>query len=309
MSNSLSIKNRFCRFWRKYWIGYVMILPFFVLFFAFVILPILVAIGLSFTNYNMFQTPDFVGFQNYELLLVDDKIFITALKNTIVFALIVGISGYFLSFFAAWILNQLKLRSCFALAFYAPSITSGVAMGTIWLYFFSPDRYGLINNALIQMGFIDDPILWTSDPQYIMPVIMIISIWMSLGTGFLVFLAGLQNVDRTLYEAASIDGLRTKWQELKYITLPSMKPQLLFGAITSVANAFSVFDVAVTVAGLPSPNYAGHTLVTHLYDYAFIRFQMGYASAVATILFIITFTIGQIILRLLSERADKEVRR
>lgn len=294
------------RFWKRHAVGYMMIAPFFLLFIVFVILPVLIAIVLSFTDYNMFQRLDFIGLSNYKTLLMDDRIFLTALGNTFVFAVIVGSIGYFMSFLAAWVINQLHFKMLFALAFYAPSITSGVAMSTIWLYFFSPDRYGLINNLLLQMGLISEPILWTSDPRYIMPVIIFISIWMSMGTGFLVFLAGLQNVDRTMYEAAAIDGLKTRWQELKYITLPCMKPQLLFGAITTVANSFGVFDVAVTVAGFPSPNYAGHTIVAHLYDYAFIRFQMGYASAVATVLFIITFLIGQVIIRLLSDRAEGE---
>ena len=213
-------------------------------------------------------------------------------------------SGYFFSFFAAWVLNQMKFRNGFALAFYVPSITSGVAMSVVWSYFFSSDSYGLINNVLMETGIIDTPILWTQDPSYIMPVIIVISIWMSMGTGFLVFLAGLQNIDKGYYEAAAIDGIQSKYQELKYITLPMMKPQLLFGAITAITNSFGVFDVAVSIAGFPSPNYAGHTIVAHLYDYAFVRFQMGYASAVATVLFIITYVLGRVIMRALSPKDE-----
>lgn len=279
-----------------------MLSPFAILFTLFIVLPVIVAFVLSFTDYNMFDRLNFVGFKNYELLIMDDDIFWTAMSNTMVFAVIVGPIGYFLSFFAAWVLDQLKFRDAFALAFYAPSITSSIAMSAVWLYVFSGDRYGLINNALISMGFIDDPILWTQDPKYILMVIIIISIWMSMGTGFLVFLAGLQNVDTSLYEAGAIDGIQNRWQQLKYLTLPQIKPQLLFGAITAITNSFGVFDVAVSVAGMPSPNYAGHTVVAHLYDYAFIRFQMGYASAIATILFIITFVLGKGIMRALSER-------
>lgn len=289
-------------FWRKYSTGYIMLAPFAVLFCLFIILPVIVAVVLSFTDYNMFDHLSFVGFKNYELLILDDDIFWTAMKNTLVFALIVGPIGYFMSFFAAWVLNQIKFRNAFALAFYAPSITSGIAMSSVWLYIFSGDRYGLINNALISFGIVDDPILWTQDPKYILTVIIIISIWMSMGTGFLVFLAGLQNVDVTIYEAGAIDGINNRFQELKYLTLPQIKPQLMFGAITAVTNSFGVFDVAVAVAGMPSPNYAGHTVVAHLYDYAFIRFQMGYASAIATILFILTFALGKGLIRALSER-------
>ena len=289
------------RFIRKNWIGYAMQLPFAILFTVFVLAPAVIAIGLSFTDYNMFQPANFVGLKNYELMLVDDSVFWTAVKNTLIFVVIVGPVGYLMSFFVAWVLHQLKMRNAFALAFYAPSITSGVAMSSVWLYFFSSDQYGLINNVLISIGFIDDPILWTQNPKTILPVIIIISVWMSMGTGFLVFLAGLQNVDKSLYEAGAIDGVKNRFQELKYLTLPQMKPQLLFGAITAVTNAFGAFDVAVSVAGLPSPSYAGHTIVAHLYDYAFIRFQMGYASAVATVLFLVTFIVGRVVTRALSE--------
>lgn len=204
-----------------------------------------------------------------------------------------------MSFVAAWVINLLKMRNVFALAFYAPSITSGVAMGAVWLIFFSSDRYGYVNHLLIKLGVIGGPINWNVDPDYILWVIMLIAVWMSMGTGFLVFLAGLQNINRDYYEAGSLDGIRNKFQELIYLTLPMMKPQLLFGAVTSIVASFGVFEVAVAFAGLPSPNYAGHTIVSHLYDYAFIRFQMGYASAVAMVLFILTFFLGRVVFRLL----------
>ncbi len=298
------MRHNLGRFVRKNWVGYLMLLPFFLFFVVFMVLPVLVALCLSFTDYNMFQEMHFVGANNYKLLFLDDRIFLTALGNTFLFAVIVGPVGYIFSFFAAWVLNQLKFRNGFALAFYAPSITSGVAMSVVWSYFFSSDSYGLINNLLMEAGLIDTPILWTQDPSYILPVIIVVSIWMSMGTGFLVFLAGLQNVDKGYYEAAAIDGIQSKYQELKWITLPMMKPQLLFGAITAITNAFGVFDVAVSIAGFPSPNYAGHTIVAHLYDYAFVRFQMGYASAVATVLFLITFVIGRIVMRALSPKDE-----
>ncbi len=218
--------------------------------------------------------------------------------------MITGPLGYILSFFAAWVINHLKFKRFFALAFYAPSITSSIAMSKVWMVAFSGDRYGYINDFLLNHGFIDEPILWNTDPTYIMTVVMIIQLWMSMGTGFLVFLAGLQNVDRSMYEAGSIDGVKNKFQELIYITLPAMKPQLLFGAINSITGAFAVFEIAVNVAGMPSPNYAAHTIVTHLYDYAFIRFQMGYASAIAVVLFLITFILGRIVMRVLSSKDE-----
>lgn len=296
--------DRFKRFIRKNWVGYAFLAPFVILFTIFIVVPVVTAIGLSFTDYNMMQTPHFVGVNNYKLLFLDDKVFITAIANTVKFALITGPLGYLLSFFAAWVINQLKFKRFFALAFYAPSITSSVAMSTVWMVAFSGDRYGYINDFLLNHGFIDEPILWNTDPTYIMTVVMIIQLWMSMGNGFLVFLAGLQNVDRSMYEAGSIDGVKNKFQELIYITLPAMKPQLLFGAINSITGSFAVFEIAVNVAGMPSPNYAAHTIVAHLYDYAFIRFQMGYASAVAVVLFLITFILGRIVMRVLSSKDE-----
>lgn len=297
-------RARMKRFIRKNWMGYIFLLPFVILFTVFVVAPVITAIGLSFTDYNMMQTPHFVGVNNYKLLFLDDKIFITSISNTVKFAIITGPVGYLLSFFAAWVINQLKFKRAFALAFYAPSITSGVAMSTIWMIAFSGDRYGYINHVLLSIGLIDEPILWNTNPEYIMGVVMFISLWMSMGTGFLVFLAGLQNIDKSLYEAGAIDGVKNKFQELFYITLPTMKPQLLFGAINAITSSFAVFDIAVSVAGMPSPNYSAHTIVAHLYDYAFIRFQMGYASAVAVVLFLITFILGKIVMKVLSSKDE-----
>lgn len=286
-------------FWRKHGTGYLFMLPFLTLFFMFVIIPVFGALSTSFTNYNMLQTPKWLGITNYKLLFMDDDIFLIALKNTIIFACITGPIGYIMSFLAAWVINLLKFRNGFALAFYAPSITSSIAMSVVWLVFFSGDRYGYLNNFLIRMGFIGEPILWNRDPRYILGVVIIVSIWMSMGTGFLVFLAGLQNVSREYYEAGALDGISNKLQELWFITLPLVKPQLLFGAVNSIVSSFGVFDIAVQISGMPSPNYAGHTIVAHLYDYSFIRFQMGYASAVAMVLFFVTFLLGRVLFRLM----------
>lgn len=286
----------------KYKVGTLFFLPFFVLFVTFVVLPIFVAVGTSFTNYDLLNPPKFVALENYRLLLFDDDVFIIALKNTLIFALFSGPIGYLASFMMAWVINQLRFKSAFALAFYAPSITSSVAMSVVWLYIFSSDRYGLANNFLYNIGLIDEPILWNMDESTILPIVILISIWMSMGTGFLVFLAGLQNVSPDIYEAAQIDGIRNRVQELIYITLPQMRPQLLFGSINAIAGAFGVFDIAVGFAGMPSPGYAAHTLVAHLYDYAFIRFEMGYASAVACVLFVLTFFFGRLCMKLFSSK-------
>lgn len=282
-------------------VGYLCMAPFLILFFLFTILPVLISVVLSFTDYDMLSLPHFTGFQNYSYMFLEDDVFLIALKNTMLFAVIVGPVTYIMSFMMAWLICRLhKLRDFFSLAFYAPSICSGVAISTIWLYFFSPDAYGFINNFLMNLGLISTPIRWTLDTRYVFGVVMFISIWMGMGTSFLTFIAGFQGLSEELFEAAKIDGIRFAAQELVYITLPQMKPQLLFGAINSIVAAFGAFDICVSVAGLPSVDYAAHTLVCHLYDYAFIRFEMGYASAAAVVLFLITFVVGKIVRKVLA---------
>ncbi len=275
--------------------GYMFLAPFLLLFVTFTMIPIAVAMGLSLTNYNLIEKPEFVGLTNYINLILEDDVFLKSLGNTLLFAVLTGPTGYIASFLMAWLISLMKRgRGAFSLAFYAPSLTSGVAMATIWLIIFSGDRNGYLNDFLLNLGVITEPILWTKDADYLKWVIVIISVWMSMGTGFLVFLAGFQNIDPSLYEAARMDGLKNRFQELRYITIPLMKPQLLFGAVNSVVGAFAIFDVATSVAGMPSPNYEAHTIVAHLYDNAFIRMNMGYASAVAMILFLMTFIVGRI---------------
>lgn len=298
-----SDREKSLRKWlKKNAVGYGFLLPFLVLFIVFSFVPVAVAMYYSLTNYNMIQPAQFVGMQNYSQLLLDDDVFLISLKNTLLFAVITGPVGYLASFFMAWVITLVKRgRGFFSLMFYAPSLTSGVAMANIWMILFSGDRYGYINHLLLRWGLIMEPILWTKDAAYVMPVIMIISVWMSMGTGFLAFLAGFQNMDPSLYEAGRVDGIKSRFQELRYITIPMMKPQMLFGAVNAIVGAFGVFDVATAVAGMPSPNYAAHTIVAHLYDYAFTRFNMGYASAVAMALFAITFTLGRVCMHLFKD--------
>ena len=283
--------------WRKHRMGYLFLLPYLTLFIIFVVLPVLTAIYLSFTYFNILQPPRWIGVSNYRLLFVDDEVFLIAIKNTLVFAIITGPVSYAASFILAWLINRIKRRSLFTLAYYTPSITSAIAMSVVWRYIFSDDYYGLANTWLMRLGVFDEPMLWLQDQRTVLPVIMLVSLWMSLGTGFLVFLAGLQNVPRELYEAGRIDGIGHPVQEMWHITLPIMRPQLLFGAVMAIVNSFAVFQVSVQLAGLPSALYAGHTIVTHLYDYAFIRFELGYASAIAAVLFVVVFFLGRVVMR------------
>ncbi len=266
---------------------YLFLLPYALLFFTFFILPIATSIFYSFTYYNILEPPRFIGFQNYVNLVLQDEVFLTAIKNTFVIAVITGPVGYILSFLFAWFINELPrwLRTVAVVVFYAPSIAGNAFY--IFSIIFRGDAYGYLNSFLMNYGLVDSPILWLSDPRYILTVIIIVILWMSMGTGFLSFVAGLQGVDRSMYEAGYVDGVRNRWQELYHITLPSMKPMLLFGAVMSITSAFNVSDVPRALAGYPSTDYAARTIVTHLFDYGFSRFEMGYASAIATVLFLV----------------------
>ncbi len=271
--------------------------PFVILFFTFTILPVLAAIFLSFTYFNVLQPPHWIGLSNYALLFLEDDVFLKAIRNTLIFAIVTGPVSFFLQLGLAWLINSLKYRVGYTLLFYAPSVSSGMAIGPIWSVFFSGDMYGYLNYILIRMGAIFEPIQWLADVDTMLPIVMIVSLWMSMSTGFLTFLAALQNMDQELYEAGKVDGIRTRFQEFWYITLPCMKPQLLFGSIMAVVRAFEVSGIAVALTGLPSPQYATHTIMTHMQDYAFIRFEMGYAAAISVVLFIMMFSLSRILLR------------
>lgn len=266
---------------------YLFLAPYAILFFTFFILPIGTSIFYSFTYYNILEPPRFIGLQNYINLILQDEVFLTAIKNTFVIAVITGPVGYILSFLFAWFINELPkwLRAVAVVIFYAPSIAANAY--TVFLIIFRGDAYGWFNAILMEFGLIEAPKLWLLDPQYMMTIVIIVTLWMSMGTGFLSFVAGFQGIDRSMYEAGYVDGVRNRWQELYHITLPSMKPMLLFGAVMSITSAFNVSDVPRILCGYPSTDYAVRTVVTHLFDYGFSRFEMGYASAIATILFLV----------------------
>ena len=267
--------------------SYLMLAPYLILFTFFTIAPVLVSIGLSFTYFNMLEAPDFVGWANYIKLFLDDDIFMIALKNTLLFAVITGPVSYILCVLFAWIINEFrgKMRAFLTLIFYAPSICGQAYL--VWNIILNPGKTGWLNGILIKMGFLDEPLLWMQTEKYVLPVLIVVQLWLSLGTGFLSFIAGLQTVDKSLYEAAAMDGVKNRWQELWYVTLPSMKPQLMFGAVMQITQSFAVADISIQLAGNPSVNYAGATVVTHLLDYSSTRYEMGYASAIATVLFLL----------------------
>jgi len=284
---------------RKNKVSYLFLAPYFLIFFTFTVIPVVMSLGLSFTSFNILEAPRWVGWQNYIRLLLADDIFLRAVQNTFLFAAITGPIGYFMALLFAWFINELppKIRAVMVLIFYAPSISGNVFM--IWTVLFSGDAHGYINSVLVRLGIITEPILWLQDPAYMLSVIMIVVLWMSLGTGFLAFVAGLQSIDKTLYEAGLVDGVKNRWQELWFITLPSMKPMLMFGAVMAITASFAVSDVTIALAGMPSTDYAAHTVVNHLIDFGSIRFEMGYASAIATLLFLAMIGANKLVQNLL----------
>ena len=279
---------------------YLFLLPYAVLFITFYVLPMVTSIYFSFTNYNILEKPDFIGARNYLNLFLEDEVFTTAVKNTFLIAIITGPVGYILAFIFAWLINELPkwVRTLVVFFFYAPSISGNAYQ--VFKTLFNDDQNGWINRALANLGLTNAPIMFLTNPANGLKVIIPVILWMSMGAGFLSFVAGLKGIDKAQYEAGYIDGIQNRWQELWYITLPNMKPMLLFGAVMSITSAFGVCDVTMQLAGYPSTEYYARTIVTHLFDYGFTRFEMGYASAIATVLFLTMIICNKIIQSLLS---------
>ena len=282
-------------------VGYFMVAPFMILFTLFTILPVVLSMVVSFTDFNLLQWPKWLWFENYTRLFLDDDIFMTACQNTFVFAVIVGPVSYLMSFMVAWFINELspRVRAVVTLVFYAPSISGEVY--TIWGTLFSGDAYGWVNAWLLELGFINEEILFFQDADYVMPLCIVVALWMSLGTAFLSFIAGLQGIDRAQFEAGAVDGIRNRWQELWYITLPNMKPQLMFGAILAITGAFGFGGVVTALCGYPSVDYKAHTIMHHLSDYYGSRFEVGYASAIAVVLFVIMIGANMLVKKMISK--------
>ncbi|MCF7930532.1 MAG: sugar ABC transporter permease [Acholeplasmataceae bacterium] len=282
------------------------IVPYWTLFFVFVVVPVVVAIFLSFTYFNAIQAPTFIGITNYIELITMDTVFMQfVLSNTLKFALIVGPFGYLLSFLLAWMLAQIpaKARTVLAIILYSPSLTMGVAMASMWRIIFSDDSQGYLNSLLLNWGIILEPIQFLQSPQYLMTIMIVVSLWSSMGVGFLAMLAGVLNIDQTLYEAAYMDGIKNRAQEIFYITIPSMKPQMLFGAVMAVVTTFQAGGIGVALSGSnPTPQYAGQLIVNHIEDFGFIRYMMGYAATISVILLLMVYFISKVTWSILGER-------
>lgn len=278
---------------------FLLVVPFATFFILFTVIPVLSSMFLSFTSYDMLSMPKFIGIENYMRMFVQDDVFTIVLKNTIALAVVVGPAGFMLAFLLAWLVNEFStgLRTIFSFMFYAPSLVGNAYF--IWKIAFSGDSYGYINSMLLSIGIITEPIVWLKDPQYLFTIVIIVQLWQSMGVSFLSNISGLQNVNRDLYEAGAIDGIRNRWQELRYITLPSMSHMLLFSAVMQIQSSFSISAVAVELAGYPSVQHSVDTIVTHMSDMATVRYELGYASSIAVILFLLMagtrFIIGKVL--------------
>lgn len=294
--------------WR-YRLSYLFIAPFLIVFTLFIIVPVLTGIGLSFTYFNSIEFPKWAGWMNYQNLFSQDVIFLKhVIPNSFQFALFVGPIGYVLAFVLAWLIAQLPamIRVWYALAMYAPSLTGGIAMVVVWQVMFTGDRTGYINSFLLKWGLINQPILFTIDKDYLMIIMILVSIWSSMGLGFLAILAGILNVDRTLYEAARIDGIRSRLQEIWYITIPMMKPQMLFAAVMAIVGTLKAGGIGTQLSGMnPTPDYSGQLFMNHIEDFGFTRLELGYASAISIALLIVTILLSRFLWMLLGPKEDE----
>lgn len=308
----LPLRTRMGNTWKQMkasWIAYALIAPFMICFCIFIVGPVLTATVLAFTSYDSIQPPVFTGLDNFVKMLTKDVVLMKyVIPNTLLFAVVVGPIGYALQFGLAWMINKApsKLKKPYIMAIYAPSIAGGVLISVVWQVFFSSDRLGYLNDILLNLGFLNTPVAWTQDKNWLLPIMMIVTLWSSMGVGFLSLFAGMQNVDEQLYEAGKIDGITSPLLELFYITIPSMKPQMLFSAVMAIVNALKSGSIGVQLSGQnPTPNYAGQLIQSHIEDYGFARFELGYATALSFMLLVVTYILSQVCFKFLGAKEDE----
>lgn len=282
---------------------YLMLLPFMVLFVTFTVIPVIMSVPVSFTDFNMVQKPEFTGLSNYTALFLSDKIFMKSVRVTLIFAFFTGAVSFVLCFVVAWLINSMpkKLATFFTLIFYIPSMAN---VYSVWKIIFSGDMNGYINSLLIGAGIITSPIQWLTDGKYVLGTAIVVQLWLSLGTGFLAMRAGLQGIDRSMYEAGAIEGIKNRWQELVYIVIPSMKPHLMFASVMQIVSSFTAGTVIQNITGFPSTDYKAHTVMTHAYDYGWVRYEMGYASAICMMLFFVMYAVNRLVSHFLGKNTD-----
>jgi len=283
---------------------YGLIAPYFVLFFIFMIIPVCISLPMGFTNFNMAQFPRWVGLSNFYSLFLEDEVFLKAIENTLVFAIVTGPISYILCFILAWLINELPgpLKTVFTFVFYAPTLAGNIY--TTWQLIFSGDTYGIANAYLMNLGLSKGAIQWLTDANYIMGVLIVVQLWMALGAGFLAIRAGLQGIPRDRYEAGAIEGIKNRGQELIYVTVPAMGPQLMFAAVMQITSSFTAGDIGRMLTAFPTTDYAGHTIMTHAFDYGSIRYEMGYSSAICFVLFTTMLVANWAIKKLLGKYLD-----
>jgi multiple sugar transport system permease protein len=312
IQNKSERKYSFSEYWAYQWhemkrngMCYLMLLPFMALFLVFTVIPVIMSLPMGFTSFDMAKfPPTWVGFDNFYSLFLEDDVFAQAIRTTIIFAIFTGPMSYVLSFFLAWLINELHptLKTLFTLVFYAPSMAGNIYF--VWQLIFSGDAYGYLNSFLNTMGFTTSAIQWLTDANYILPCVIIVQLWVSMGAGFLAIRAGFQGIDPAMYEAGAIEGIRNRWQELIYITIPAMGPQLMFAAVMQIVASFTVDIVGRSLVGFPSTAYMAHTIMTHAYDYGWVRFEMGYASAICFVLFIAMLVANWLVKKILQRYLD-----
>ncbi len=289
-------------------IAYLFVLPYVVMFSIFIVIPVVAALYLSFTYFDTVRTPLWIGFENYINILTNDEVFMqNVIPNTLKYAIIVGPGGYILSFLLAWMLAQLppKLRTILALIIYSPSLTSGVTMGVVWKVMFAGDNTGYLNSLIMKLGLAVEPIVWLQSSEYLLTIMIIVTLWSSMGVGFLAMLAGILNVNTELYEAGYIDGIKNKFQEMFYITIPTIKPQMLFGAVMAIVGTFAASGIGVALSGSnPTPQYAGQLIVNHIEYFGFNKYEMGYAAALSVILLMIVYLFSRFAYRLFGSKDE-----
>jgi len=281
-----------------------MLAPFMILFIIFTAIPVVMSLPIGFTSFDMASFPKWVGLENFYTLFLNDDVFIKAIRTTLIFAIFTGPLSYAMSFMLAWLINELHptLKTIFTLVFYAPSMAGNIYF--VWQLIFSGDSYGYLNAFLSEFGITTSAIQWLTDANYVLPCVIVVQLWVSMGAGFLALRAGFQGIDKSMYEAGAIEGIKNRWQELIHITIPSMGPQLMFAAVMQIVSAFTVDIVGRTLAGFPSTDYKVHTIMTHAYDYGWVRYEMGYASAICFVLFIAMYICNNLVSKLLSRYMD-----
>ncbi len=271
------------------------------LFFIFQLAPVFISFFLSFTHYDVVHPPRFAGLANYKNILFNDPLFWKAIGNTVLYVIGVVPIGICMSLLLAVAIDQkIKFKNFFKSIFFLPTVTAIVAVSVIWKWLYAGAKYGLFNHLIMKLGF--QPIDWLTSPTWTLPSIMIMSIWAGVGYNMILFLAGLQTIPQVMYEAAEIDGAGF-WRKFFHVTLPLLKPTIVFVGMMSFIFSFQVFEQVYIMTGgqggIGGVLNSGLTIVAYLYDKGFQQFQMGYASALAYIIFLCIFMLTMVNKRLM----------